>query len=68
MGAHMATIIEFRGHERGPSEAAAERLPRATGQVVIFPGVRVEHWDRQHTQSGKSAVKAKSHRDLLEIE
>lgn len=37
----MATIIEFRGIEQRPD---APRLPeaRASGEIIIFPGVRRE--------------------------
>jgi hypothetical protein len=67
----MATIIEFRGNERVSLSDSADRLPRATAQIVIFPGVRVEYWEAgRQSQSAKpvKSTKVKPHRDLLEIE
>jgi hypothetical protein len=64
----MATILEFRGSERAPASRGADPRGRKSAEVVIFPGVRFERWDRPTADPacGKSASKLR--RDLLEID
>ncbi len=38
----MATIIEFRRHARARKEGLSFRDKEHSGEVVIFPGVRIE--------------------------
>lgn len=60
----MADILEFP--VKSPSPAArAQRAHRrnAAAEVVIFPGIRYEHWDEATSSSSKPAPE----RDLLRL-
>ncbi len=39
----MATILQFRRPE-GSEPQVDKTLDRPLGDIVIFPGVRIEHW------------------------
>lgn len=66
----MADILDFR-----PTEGRASR--RAAGvrgagcEIVIFPGVRYEHWERKAEAAAQDkpskAVRKRVKRDTLEI-
>jgi hypothetical protein len=65
----MAKILTFRTAERRDDESACEG---ASAQVIVFPGVRYEHWEQSGEASGAAApATAKpSHdrrRDVLEL-
>jgi hypothetical protein len=64
----MATIIEFRGSDRAPAPRSADAQGRKSAEVVIFPGVRIERWDRATADPACARSAAKPRRDLLEID
>lgn len=64
----MATIIEFRGSERAPAARGAGVQGRKSAEVVIFPGVRFERWERTAADPAAANPATKPRRDLLEID
>jgi hypothetical protein len=59
----MAMILEFPA--RGLKQNAANGLASGDAEIIIFPGVRYEHWE--DTQPQKKRARAKPKRDRLEI-
>lgn len=64
----MATIIEFRGSERGTTSRVAGTQGRQSAEVVIFPGVRFERWGTAPAAPAGARTTTKPRRDLLEID
>ncbi len=60
----MAQILTFRSAEMRRDEGA-EHGAAATAEVIVFPGVRYEHWDEAGARSEASAKKRR--RDVLEL-
>lgn len=71
----MATILTFR--PAAPEPDAGDSAPRATttAEVIVFPGVRYEHWDdaagdgdTQSQERAKAKLKRnRTRRDFLEF-
>lgn len=66
----MANIITFRGSERVASRHGSRQDGQPSGEIVIFPGVRIERWSDAHPVGKPSAKRrsVKAQRDVLEIE
>jgi hypothetical protein len=61
----MAKILTFRTTERRDDESACEG---ASAQVIVFPGVRYEHWERSGDAPAAAApAKRDRRRDVLEL-
>jgi len=60
----MAQILTFRCAEMRRDEGAQHVAP-ASAEVIVFPGVRYEHWDETGAQS--NASRKKRRRDVLEL-
>jgi hypothetical protein len=61
----MAQILSFRTPEFRSSDSAGASAG-VSAQVIIFPGVRYEHWEQAHAVSA-SADERRTSRDVLEL-
>jgi len=66
----MAQILTFRGGEMRRDESASSPA-RTNAEVIVFPGVRYEHWDEacgqpEHQASAKKRSRDRR-RDVLEL-
>jgi hypothetical protein len=62
----MAQILSFRTPEYRSNEGTSLRAGVAA-QVIIFPGVRYEHWDEAHAVARASGEERRTSRDVLEL-
>lgn len=65
----MATILPFPDFVSQSIRSGAASRRRASAEIIIFPGIRVEYWDDAAAKSKaqKSARKRRKHRDVLEL-
>ena len=68
----MAKILTFRTTERRDEDADADSACEgASAQVIVFPGVRYEHWDRPGDPPAAAAAattkQSRDRRDVLEL-
>ena len=61
----MATILEFRGSGARSGAAKPTKGRRASAEVIIFPGIRVEYHDEPAPPRQEERRRAK--RDTLDI-
>lgn len=64
----MADILDFRPVEGRSARRSGART--ASCEIVIFPGVRYEHWERKASipaQEKQKAARRRVKRDRLEI-
>lgn len=64
-GVPMATILDFRPSTQRASAASGQLARLASAEIVIFPGIRYEHWDAGPAHEAKPRRKRK--RDTLEL-
>lgn len=62
----MAQILSFRTPEFRSSEGSDQRIG-ISAEVIIFPGIRYEHWDEKHAVTNVSGDERRPSRDVLEL-
>jgi hypothetical protein len=62
----MAKILTFQAAEmrRDESDAQARRV---SAEVIVFPGVRYEHWDEAGATEASAKRQSGPRRDVLEL-
>ena len=64
----MAIILEFRGLVPRGASASFDAASRASAEIVLFPGVRYEHWEDDVIKPKASGGKKSRRRDTLELD
>jgi hypothetical protein len=62
----MAQILSFRTPEFRSSEGSGPRIG-VSAEVIIFPGIRYEHWDEKNAVTNETSDERRSSRDVLEL-
>lgn len=66
-GASMATILDFPPAGGRTGQRVKGPARPASGEIVIFPGVRYERWESAPAKPAKSKASRKVKRDTLEL-
>jgi hypothetical protein len=64
----MAVILDFRGSVPRSATQAFDVASRAGAEIVLFPGVRYEHWEKNDIEPKAAGGQKRPRRDTLEFE